>query len=219
MSTGAVPLEHFRRDHALEYDRLAESGELAKYLVDAPSRPMTPGPKILGFTLIAVGLTLLLLVLVGFMSSNAQAQPATVKPAAGGDLRAVYATAQDVAEGKRLAESACARCHGASGISSVAGVPHIAGQRAAHLHLQLRAYRDGSRARSPMGGAVKFLSDDALVKVTAYFASLEPPRPLPTRGGKPAPARLDPVQAGRAAAAGCAGCHGEEGVRDRKSVV
>ncbi|HXV09142.1 MAG TPA: cytochrome C, partial [Burkholderiales bacterium] len=66
MFTGAVPLEEFRREHALEYQRLAASGELQKHLVDAPSRAMTLGSRILGFTLIAIGLLLLLLVLAGF---------------------------------------------------------------------------------------------------------------------------------------------------------
>ena len=68
MFTGAVPLEEFKREHALEYRRLAASGELQKYLVDAPSRPMTIGSKILGFTLITIGLTLLLLVIAGFLN-------------------------------------------------------------------------------------------------------------------------------------------------------
>jgi cytochrome b subunit of formate dehydrogenase len=68
MFTGAVPLEEFKREHALEYRRLAASGELKKYLVEAPSRPMTIGSKILGFTLITIGLTLLLLVIAGFLN-------------------------------------------------------------------------------------------------------------------------------------------------------
>jgi len=66
MFTGAVPLEEFRREHALEYNRLVAAGQLAQHLVDAPSRPMTVGSKILGFTLIGFGLTLLLLMLAGF---------------------------------------------------------------------------------------------------------------------------------------------------------
>jgi cytochrome b subunit of formate dehydrogenase len=66
MFTGAVPLEEFRREHALEYRRLKDSGELDKHLVDAPSRPMTTGSTVLGFALIIFGLTLLLLVLAGF---------------------------------------------------------------------------------------------------------------------------------------------------------
>jgi cytochrome b subunit of formate dehydrogenase len=68
MFTGAVSLEEFRREHALEYERLKSSGALEKHLVDAPSRPMTVGSRILGFTLIAIGLALLVLVLGGFLS-------------------------------------------------------------------------------------------------------------------------------------------------------
>ena len=66
MFTGAMPLEEFKREHTLEYRRLVESGELEQYLVDAPSRPMTIGSKILGTVLILIGLTLLVLVLIGF---------------------------------------------------------------------------------------------------------------------------------------------------------
>ena len=66
MFTGAVSLDEFRREHALEYERLKSSGELEKHLVDAPSRPMTTGSAFLGFSLIVIGLTLLLLELRGF---------------------------------------------------------------------------------------------------------------------------------------------------------
>jgi cytochrome b subunit of formate dehydrogenase len=65
MFTGAMPLEEFRHEHTVEYNRLVASGELKKYLVDAPSPPMTLGSKILGFSLIAFGLLLLLFVLIG----------------------------------------------------------------------------------------------------------------------------------------------------------
>ena len=69
MFTGSVPLEEFRHEHTVQYNRLVESGELSKYLVDEPSRPMTLGSKILGFSLIAFGLVLLVLVLTGFIGS------------------------------------------------------------------------------------------------------------------------------------------------------
>jgi len=141
---------------------------------------------------------------------GAAAQPATVKPGSGDDLRAAYATAVEVAEGKRVAATACARCHGANGISKAKGVPHLAGQRPAYLHLELRAYKSGVRGNDMMDGAVKYLSDDALLKVAAYYASLDPPSV--TSGAKAPPAKPDPVQAGKAAAAGCAGCHGEAGI-------
>jgi len=69
MFTGAVPLEEFSREHTVEYNRLVKTGELEKYLVDRPTEPMTLGSRILGFTLIAAGLTLLTLVLVGVVGS------------------------------------------------------------------------------------------------------------------------------------------------------
>lgn len=141
----------------------------------------------------------------------AQAQPARGSTAEPDELRAVYVTPIEVAEGRRIAEATCARCHGANGISTTKGVPHLAGQRAAYLDLQLRAYQHSARVQGAMTGIVRYLSDDALVKVAAYYASVEPPRPAapPAKG---AAARSDPVQAGKTAAAACAGCHGETGV-------
>ena len=67
MFTGSMPLEAFKHEHTVQYNRLVESGELSQYLVGEPSRPMTLGSKILGFTLIAFGLILLVLVLTGFI--------------------------------------------------------------------------------------------------------------------------------------------------------
>mgnify|MGYP000408539822 CR=1 FL=1 len=68
MFTGTMSLEHYRREHALEYQRMVDSGELEKHLVDAPSAPMTLASKLLGFVLIAFGLTLLAGVAIGFFS-------------------------------------------------------------------------------------------------------------------------------------------------------
>jgi len=70
MFTGTQSIEEFRRDHPAHYLRLVESGELKNYLVDAPSRPMTRGSKILGLVLIAIGLGLLLLVAIGFFTAK-----------------------------------------------------------------------------------------------------------------------------------------------------
>lgn len=142
-------------------------------------------------------------------AGRASAQP-PMPPAAADDLRPIYATALDVADGRRLAEASCARCHGPDGISSTPGVPHLAGQRAAYLYRELRAYQSGARGDDNMNGMVKFLSSDALVQVSAFYASLDPPQPA---GNAPAvPAAPDPAEAGKAAAAACAGCHGEDGV-------
>jgi hypothetical protein len=67
MFTGAMSLEEFEREHAVEYARLVETGQLESHRVPAPSPAMALGSRILGFTLITIGLTLLLLVAVGFL--------------------------------------------------------------------------------------------------------------------------------------------------------
>ena len=141
----------------------------------------------------------------------ATAQIRTVTPSVDEALRPLYANAGDVAEGKRLADTTCSACHGAAGISAMADVPNLAGERPAYLYTELRAYKTGVRGNTTMASAVKFLSDDALIKVAAYYASLDPAQPSAANGPVAAPA-TDPVQAGKAAAVACAGCHGSEGV-------
>jgi cytochrome c553 len=140
--------------------------------------------------------------------SGAAAQPAAIRP--GDELRTLLATPMDIADGKSLAETNCASCHGANGISVTQGVPHLAGQRPAYLYTELKAYQSGNRGDSAMSNSLKFLSDDALIKVAAYFAGLDP---APAAAAAAGPAKPDPVQAGKAvAAAACAGCHGNAGV-------
>jgi len=127
----------------------------------------------------------------------------------GADLQTLYATPEDIAQGKLLAEQTCSGCHGANGISQTPAVPNLAGQRSAYLFNEVKAIQAGARGETVMNNQVKFLSDDALLKVSAYFASLDPP---PAAAANSASATVDPVQAGKTAAAACAGCHGESGV-------
>jgi len=70
MFTGTFSLEDFKHEHPLEYKRLVENGELEKYLVDAPSPGKLAASKVLGFTLIVIGLTLLTLVAIGFFTAG-----------------------------------------------------------------------------------------------------------------------------------------------------
>jgi cytochrome c553 len=149
--------------------------------------------------------------LLGAWAIGAAAQAPSLKVAPGDELRAIYATAQDVSEGRRIAERSCARCHGIEGIAVSKGVPHLAGQRPAYILLELRAYKAGARDEKTMEEVVKILNEDTLVQVAAYYASLPPAPPARTSSAKPAPFK-DPIAAGKAAAAGCAGCHGEGGI-------
>jgi len=154
--------------------------------------------------------TFLFLAFAAALSTGAEAQTRGASPSVPDDVRALTATPAEVAEGRRVAET-CARCHGANGISAIKDVPHIAGQRPAYLYNKMRAYQTGKRLDPAMESAVKFLSEDALVKVAAYYSSLEPAQP-PLSIAKAPPARTDPVAAGKAAAAACGACHGADGV-------
>ncbi len=123
----------------------------------------------------------------------------------------------DIVEGKTLAAGACGDCHSLDGISSDPTLPHLASQHVIYLYNELNAYKDGSRDDEAMSKAVQFLSEDAMLKVSAYYASLVPPSaaapPITSDGAQsePEPTANDPVLLGETAAAACAGCHGEGG--------
>jgi cytochrome b subunit of formate dehydrogenase len=70
MFTGVQSLEEFKHEHTAQYVRLVETGELKNYLVDAPSAPFTLGSKVLGLVLLAIGLTILVLVAIGFFGAH-----------------------------------------------------------------------------------------------------------------------------------------------------
>jgi len=63
--TGKIPIEEFKHDHRLEYERLVAIGELEKHLVRRPSRRADLAASFLASVLIIAGLTLLTLVLFG----------------------------------------------------------------------------------------------------------------------------------------------------------
>ncbi|MBI4754141.1 MAG: cytochrome C [Betaproteobacteria bacterium] len=68
--TGAIPIEEFKHDHRLEYERLVALGELEKHLVRRPSRRVDLASSFLASVLIIAGLTLLTLVLYGLATAN-----------------------------------------------------------------------------------------------------------------------------------------------------
>jgi cytochrome b subunit of formate dehydrogenase len=68
MFTGAVPLEEFKFEHRLEYERLKASGELERHLIRPPTPTMEKGSRLLTAVLILAGLGLLTLVLIGYVT-------------------------------------------------------------------------------------------------------------------------------------------------------
>ena len=70
---------------------------------------------------------------------------------------------------------ACAQCHGPGGIGVGASFPPLAGQPAAYLAEQLKAWQTGARPPGPLGlmeGIARKLKDGDIQAVSDYYAGL-----------------------------------------------
>lgn len=67
--TGAIPIEEFKHDHRLEYERLVAAGDLEKHLIKRPSRRAELAASFITSVLIMAGLALLTLVLIGIATA------------------------------------------------------------------------------------------------------------------------------------------------------
>jgi len=131
---------------------------------------------------------------------NAPPKPAPAKAAAA-------PAAGDAKAGRTLAEAQCKECHGLEGGSVAPGVPHLAAQDERYLLGALKAYKEGKRSHAALRVITERLSDAETRNLAAYYAS------LPAIGLAPAKdlSRLSPYEQGKARAAACAKCHGEDG--------
>jgi cytochrome c553 len=129
--------------------------------------------------------------------------------------RAALSPSRDMIEhGRNVAGTACAKCHGADGVSTEAGVPHLAGQRTIYLYRMLQAYQERARKNDSMNHAVGFLNDEALLAVAAYYANLAPARPEPPdeqAAGAGGVDEGDPFAGIRPSMKKCVKCHGDTG--------
>lgn len=152
---------------------------------------------------------ILTVIAAALFATGALAQVTPIVPGgAANDFKPLQVKPEDLADGRKLAAATCAGCHGENGISTTEGVPNLAGQRSVYLYIELKNYQRGVRGQTIMGNVVQFLNDDALVKVAAYYATLDPAEPqagAATLAG-------DPLEEAKVMAAGCGGCHGETGV-------
>ena len=119
----------------------------------------------------------------------------------------------DTADLYRLTSYICATCHGPEGNGSSSAFPRLAGQHAAYLEGQLKAFRDQTRgdpsAQAYMWGMSSLLTPDMIKQLAAYYASQTPV------GGKPGDTAL--MTAGKAiyeqgvveqGVPACQTCHG-----------
>jgi cytochrome c553 len=114
------------------------------------------------------------------------------------------------AAGEALAGE-CVACHGQAGHSAAGMYPHLAGQNAAYLATQLRAYRDGQREGPVMKPFAEGLSDQQIQDLAAYYAAQEPPQgATPEQYVEPG-ARLYRAGDAQAGVPACMACHGPAG--------
>ncbi len=84
-------------------------------------------------------------------------------------------SAGDVERGTVRGET-CLGCHGVPSYTNVYPtyrVPKLAGQHPEYLVAALKAYRSGDRSHSTMRAQASSLSDQDIVDIAAYFASLK----------------------------------------------
>jgi cytochrome c553 len=84
------------------------------------------------------------------------------------------AAAGDIAAGREKA-AICTPCHGENGISSIPGIPSLAGQQDQFLQWQIVFFRSGRRPNPAMAPILGQVSDADIRNLGAYFSSL--PRP------------------------------------------
>lgn len=105
----------------------------------------------------------------------------------------------------------CAACHGADGNSVSPMWPSLAGQHAAYIVRQLKAFKNGERNDVTMKPFAMMLSDQDMLDVAAYFA-MQKQTP---KGADPALVNLgQQIYRGgvpERGIAACIGCHGPTG--------
>jgi cytochrome c553 len=106
----------------------------------------------------------------------------------------------------------CSACHGVAGNSRSDAMPIIAGLDPAYFKRQMEAYAGGKRPSPEMEPYAKEVLDLGVDDIAAYFGRQKM---------EPTPIRVSPaaVERGRAAAAQCVLCHGQDGKGDRAKLI
>lgn len=115
----------------------------------------------------------------------------------------VSAKFDPMGDGATLAAS-CNGCHGNKGNNPTSGAPRLAGLSYLYLQNAIAAYRDGKRKHQMMEALTRFLDETDIEKISYYYASQ-----TPVISNKKT--KIGNATSGKELAAGCAGCHGEDG--------
>lgn len=74
------------------------------------------------------------------------------------------------AEVGKAKSTACAACHGATGVSEVSSFPVLAGQQRDYLYHALKDYKSGKRKNPIMAGQVANLSDADMADLAKFYS-------------------------------------------------
>ncbi len=107
--------------------------------------------------------------------------------------------AGDAAAG-RAKSMDCLACHGALGVSDHYMWPTLAGQQEGYLVKQMKDFRDGARYDPWMSPMARFLTDEDISDLAAYYSGME--MPAGSLAASPAKAQT------------CVACHGRGGVSE-----
>ncbi len=110
----------------------------------------------------------------------------------------------DPLQAAKAAAEGCGGCHGSTGISQTPGMPSLIGLDPKYLIDAMKAYKTGERKNDTMKAMLAAVNDKAMADIALFYALQKPARAKTPAGGDQA--------AGKAAAASCGGCHGEQGV-------
>ncbi|MDH3902135.1 MAG: c-type cytochrome [Xanthomonadales bacterium] len=155
--------------------------------------------------------TLVFAVLLSMSSGLAQAISPT-DPIQKNEKEALFPAMSVINFGRDVAVTACVSCHGLDGISDAPGKPHLAGQRAIYLYRVQLAFQAGTRADKDKNHKA-FLTDESLLAVSAYYASLAPAPNYEAQdaSGNDGESEEDPFIGIRNSVKKCIKCHGETG--------
>lgn len=137
---------------------------------------------------------------VALIGCTDREQP-TAKTAAGKQAAA------DVRAGKAFAERECKGCHGLDGAGAAPAIPHLAGQRERYLLAALTAYKEGKRTHAALREVAGHMTETDMRNLAAYYAGLPPIAAAPGKDAQ----LVSPYEKGKALAAACVKCHGEDG--------
>ncbi len=79
------------------------------------------------------------------------------------------ALAQDAKSGREKAKM-CALCHGLNGIAVAANAPNLAGENAAYIVSQLKAFRSGKREHEQMSIIAAALTDTEISNLARWYS-------------------------------------------------